>query len=398
MGAHDIAYVMCPDSGTAYGSSPTVSTNKNGRDAGRRTLVRTDRQITNMKMWGLLPSSAEIGPYLLRDKKSGVFFPEVTWRDNKGAGIRHWLRIRPPLRQQNIQPANIQFVTGTCLFGRSGATMNLANGSRRPLVSNRLSLPSPVRSLSICNDLSFYELDTVCRLSSVIGNMAEQYTQPTRVYVHIPQPEYVLVMFGHRRGARGKSVMREWLKAVERRGSRVGALFNQLLATSSTTQVAIGSPLDASLMPFLRDCIEQDITPSPDELMEIISHSNGMIGDLLSLWLAVRKDNRAIDYYDLAHFGYVAGVALNLADQALTIEVDNPSEEPIFRALSRVHRHPDMQALEWPGNAMAIYPYAESASSPDKYMFSQTPLNENGISHSILSQYGFNALQTPITV
>jgi hypothetical protein len=325
--------------------------------AGSRTLVRTRGLLAKMKNWGILPSSTALGATMLRDRKSGVFFPEVTWHDKPDVSVRHWLRIRPPLRPQDAPPASIRFVTGTCLFGSGGATMTLADGSRYPLVSNRLSLPSPLESFSTCEKLSAYERETAYRLTGVIGGMAVRSAQNTRIYVHIPRPEYVLVMFGHRRGARTGSVMRDWVEAVERRGARLGQLFKMLLARKCDAHVEVGSPLDALLMPYLRGAIAQGRTPSPDELVEVLKSRESAVGELLSHWLATRGDNGAIDYYDLAHFGYVAGLATNLLPSTLTVEVDNPSEEPIFRALSRILRTQGDHSVIWPGNAMAVYPY-----------------------------------------
>jgi hypothetical protein len=364
LGARDIAHELRSTCSADYHPTlpcgpPIVNC---GRGAGSRALARTDRLIANMKTWHVLPSSAELGSSVLRDNKSGVFFPEVTWRGDDGSAVRHWLRIRPPLHRQETPPASIRFVTGSCLFGRSGATMNLADGSRRPLVSNRLSLSSPIKGISIRDGFSLYELDTAYRLSSVIGSMAQQCSHATRIYVHIPRPEYILVMFGHRRGVRGESVMMDWMEAVEQRGARVGELFKTLLATWSTSRVDVGSPLDAILMPYLRDAVAQGKTPSPHELMEVIHASDTAVSGLLSEWLAARKDSRNVDYYDLAHFGYVAGVAVNLVDRSLTVEVDNPFEEPIFRALSRVIRRAGEHLRVWPGNVMAMYPYGAAAS------------------------------------
>jgi hypothetical protein len=146
-------------------------------------------------------------------------------------------------------------------------------------------------------------------------------------------------------------------------------------------------------MPHLRDAVALDRTPSVHELSELISGSHTVVSELFDHWLAARKGNQDLDYYDLAHFGYVAGVAINLRKKTLTIEVDNPSEEPIFRAMSRVLRRARAQNSLTTGNVMAIYPYQQTvglhygfsnwqAPSPD------VPVNE--VVSSIMSQYGMD--------
>jgi len=362
--------------------------------AASRTLTRTDRLLSSMKTWGIMPESAVIGSSMLRDDKSGVFFPEVTWQDSSGTVRRHWLRMRAPLYAQDVAPRSIQFVSGTCLFGRSGATMNLANGSRWPLISNRLSLPSPIKSVSIRDGLSFYELDTACRLSSVISSLVERCTRPTRIFVHIPRPEYVLVMLGHRRLPSVEWSMKDWLDAVERRGDKAGEFFQTLLADKPSDRLDIGSPLDATLLPYLRDSITQGKTPTPRELSGVIRESGGALSELFAHWLRARRCTRDPDYYDLAYFGYVAGIAVNLADSSLAVEVDNPSEEPIFRALARVMRGARENRHVSRGNAMAIYPSEEIAQevSPDRQLAPDCMPNEE-LRRSLVTHYGLTAEQ-----
>jgi len=358
-----------------------------------RTFGRARRLVESMKTWGALPQSAVLGTSMLTDMKSGVHFPEVTWRRDSNVCIRHWLRMSPPLKEQDEPPAMIRFVTGTCLFGRGGAVANLTDGSRRSLDSIRMSLSSPINKLSIRRELSLYELDTACRLSSVIRDMAQASTQPAVVYVHVPRPEYVLVMLGHQRGARSGSVMRAWLDAVEHRGMLVGDLFHALIAVGSAF-IKVGSPFDAILMPYLREALTHDRTPSVHELIDVILSSHTAVGELLTFWLAARDGTHDIDYYDLAYFGYVAGVAINLADTALTIEVDNPSEQPIFQAVSRTLRHAETGI--WRGNVMAVYPCEHASGVGVHSMIARgitTDTVNADLAMSIMKRYGIDQAQ-----
>lgn len=366
---------------------PTVINNRTAS----RAVARTGRLLERMKTWGIMPESATVGSTVMRNAKSGVFFPEVTWRDQADKNRRTWLRVRPPLYPQDKAPASIQFVTGTCLFGRMGATMNLADGSRWPLVSNRLSLPSPIESISIRDELSFYELDTACRLSSVIRALTAPCTLPSGIFVHIPRPEYILVMFGHRRVTSDKWGMKGWLEAVERRGAQVGKFFTSLLARSHSGRLNIGSPLDAVLLPYLRDAISRDETPTPPEIVKVISASGGLLAELFAHWLKARGASREPDYYDLAHFGYVAGVAVNLVDSSLAVEVDNPSEEPIFRALSQILRA--YKGADWGGNVMAIYP-SEDPSWGSSFLHRLPAVNSGPgriLQQTLVDHYGLAA-------
>jgi hypothetical protein len=258
----------------------------------------------------------------------------------------------------------VRFVTGICLFGKDGASAHLVDGSQRSIVSTRLSLPSPIERLSIHEHLSGYEFDTASRLSSVIGSMAERLIKPARVYVHVPVPEYVLFMLGHQRGVARGPVMKEWLEAVERRGALVAELFGSMLAREpASLLVHIGSPLTDVVMPHLHDAIASEEALSAQELVRLIAGSETPIGEAFKWWLDTR-DGRDVGYYDLAHFGYVAGVVMNVLGRGLVIEVENPSEEPIFRAASRViKRGRTLGALEWRADLMAVYP-SERAARP----------------------------------
>lgn len=395
MRAHGVARVFRWSNSTEYygtqvsagalaenGSSPIT----------RRTLTRTQRLIGQMKEWGALPAAAGLGSSVLRDKKSGVFFPEIAWESKRGATVRHWLRLCKPMKAVDRPPSAIRLVTGTCLFGGS-AMVHFADGSQRPLVSTRQLFPSRIVDLTISEDLSLYELDTACRLGGLIGDMIGGYGSATKVYLHIPRPEYVLVMMGHQRGGGGDDVMKDWLTAVDQRSARVGRLFKAILGVQKV-HASVGSPLDKIIMPYLRDAVMAGETPTPAELADIIRNTRSSVGNLFKHWLGSRKNESDVDYYDLAQFSYVAGVMLNMSSNALTIEVDNPSEEPIFKAVSRVTRQAGRLGAPWDGNAMAIYPYEQMANwhegSTDWRRVTGTAI-EGDIVGAMLAQYGLDA-------
>jgi hypothetical protein len=394
---HDAERVFGPKSNTEYHATHSLERLEeqgHGR-ALRRNLARTGRLIEQLKSWDVLRAAACLGSSILRDKKSGVYFPEVTWESAHGTPVRHWLRLRKPLRGLDKPPSAVRFVTGTCLFGRS-AVAHLADGSQRPLVSTRQLLPSPITKLSFCNDLSLYELDTAYRLGGVISDMIGECRPARCVYLHIPRPEYVLVMLGHQRGHGSGEVMKEWLAAVDRRSKRMGQLFKLLLETRSEVQVDVGSPLDNVMMPYLREAVTAGRTPSPRELADVIHHSHTDVGELFKHWLASRTEDGNVDYYGLAQFSYVAGVVLNMDDDALTIEVDNPSEEPIFKAVSQVIRRTDKQARSWKGNVMAVYPYEQMASWHERSVdWRRVTKNavEGDVVGAIMAQYGIDVDQ-----
>lgn len=391
-----VARVLGPESNTEYCQAPSSEhfSSRRAANVARRTLGRARRLIEQMKAWEVLPPSAHLGASLLRDKKSGAHFPEVIWRAEHGEIVRHWLRLLRPLKEIDGPPARVRFVTGTCLFGRS-AVMHLEDGSQRPLVSTKQQLPSPITDLTVLDDFSLYELDTACRLSSVIRDMASDGSKPQQIYLHIPRPEYILVMMGHQRGRSGSGIMSEWLAAVERRSQRVSALFEACLAQPGVNIVA-GSPLDGLLLPYLREAIEGGESPLPSELVDLIRCSDTEVGEMFKQWLAVCKGNSNLDYYDLAQFGYVAGVAVNLAEDMLTIEVDNPAEEPIFKSVSRIVQRTSGQGLGWQGNAMAVYPYEQMASwregPADWRRVTRTAVDGDAVK-AIMSQYGIDMRQ-----
>ncbi len=189
--------------------------------------------------------------------------------------------------------------------------------------------------------------------------------------------------------------MSEWLAAVERRSQRVSALFEACLAQPGVNIVA-GSPLDGLLLPYLREAIEGGESPLPSELVDLIRCSDTEVGEMFKQWLAVCKGNSNLDYYDLAQFGYVAGVAVNLAEDMLTIEVDNPAEEPIFKSVSRIVQRTSGQGLGWQGNAMAVYPYEQMASwregPADWRRVTRTAVDGDAVK-AIMSQYGIDMRQ-----
>jgi hypothetical protein len=363
------------------------------RSSATRALTRTQKLVEEMKGWCALPASANTGLTVLRNRRSGAHFVEVQWTRRSGHFSRHWLRIQPPVMPQEDAPTSIRFVTGTCLFGRSDAIAFLADGSRRSLVSARLPLASPIERLAIRDELSAYEADTACRLSTVICSMGESLRHRGSAYVHIPVPEYVLFMLGQQRGPSSGTVMREWLEAVERRGAIVGQLFNALFtAQSPTLEVNVGSPLDDIVMPYLREAISRDRLPSVHDIVELVRSSGTPVGDALGYWLANRGGGD-IGYHDLSQFGYVAGVLIQLQSHGgLVVEVENPSEEPIFRTASRlIKRAHDATLQDWTGNLMAVYPHEQTIEPCegvlDWYTEAESDLSDELFGH-IMRQYG----------
>jgi hypothetical protein len=340
-----------------------------------------------------LPASARTGWTVLSNQRSGAHFIEVQWTRGLGHVSRHWMRVQPPVMPQKDVPTSIRFVTGTCLFGRSDAVAFLADGSRSSLVSARLPLKSPIERLAIRDELSPYEADTACRLSTVISSMAESLENRRSVYVHIPVPEYVLFMLGQQRGPSSGRVMREWLEAVEHRGAIVGHLFHTLLsAESPALEVDVGSPLDDIVMPYLREAISRDRLPSVHDVIELVRSSETPVGDALGYWLANRGGSE-VGYHDLSQFGYVAGVLVQLqSDGGLVVEVENPSEEPIFRTASRlIKRAHDATLQDWTGNLMAVYPHEQTIEPCegvlDWYAEAKGDLSDELFEH-IMRQYG----------
>jgi hypothetical protein len=375
-----------------------VTSSRVRNSSAARALARTERLIETMKTWRILPASAATGLTVLSNRRSGAHFTEVAWTRPSGDSSQHWIRVRPPVMRQENVPTSIRFVTGTCLFGRSDAVALLADGSRRSLVSARLPLASPIERLAIRDELSTYEADTACRLSTVIGSMAESLRQNGRAYVHIPVPEYVLFMLGQQRGPSNGAVMREWLEAVERRGVIVAELFGRLLAAGSPMlKVELGSPLDDAVMPYLREAIRADRLPTVRDLIELIRSSSTVVGEALDYWLTTRGRTE-IGYHDLSQFGYLAGVLVQLhGHRGLVVEVENPSEEPIFRTASRIVRRMRNAKLNaWSGNLMAVYPHEQTIEPCEGVLDWHTEatgdLSEELFRH-IMRQYGTIGVQ-----
>ena len=194
--------------------------------------------------------------------------------------------------------------------------------------------------------------------------------------------------------------MRDWLDAVDHRSKRVSQLFKACLTARGNAEIDIGSPLDDVLLPYLREAIDGDRAPSPGELADLI-RSSTELGGLFTHWLEACKAGSEPDYYDLAQFGYLAGVAVNLAENMLTIEVDNPSEEPIFKTLSRIiHRSSD-EGVNCHGNVMAVYPYEQMASwregPADWRRVTSTAVDGDAVK-AIMSQYGIDIRQRDYVV
>jgi hypothetical protein len=158
--------------------------------------------------------------------------------------------------------------------------------------------------------------------------------------------------------------MQEWLEAVQQRGAVVAKLFEDLLAREpSSLLVEVGSPLDDIIMPYLRHAIASGTRPPVVELVRMIRGSRCPAADALECWLAMRP-NSDVTYDDLAQFGYAAGLLLEAHEHGMTIEVDNPSEEPIFRAASRVIRRTRGEQLPvWKANVMAVYPHEQTVEA-----------------------------------
>jgi len=325
----------------------------------KRAVARTQKLLQATKSWGIFPGSSQAGSSILTNRRSGAHYVEVNWSDADNRCSRHWMRLRSPVRLQGHQPSSVRFVTGTCLFGRSDAIALLEDKSRCSLVSARMPLASPVERLAIRGELSAYEVDTACRLSTVINAMSASIEQ-TDIYVHVPVAEYVLFMLGQKQGPSSNAVIKEWLSAVEHRGALVERLFSAFLADPRpAVKLNIGSPIGDIVMPYLREAILLDESPSIDDVIDLVVSSGTAVGEAMKHWMSCRGDT-SVGYYDLAQFGYLASVLVQLhGHDGLVVEVENPSEEPIFRAVSRMLKR-DSKSTRWTGNLMAVYPHEQT--------------------------------------
>lgn len=332
-----------------------------------KVLRRARRAVETMKAWGVMPMSAKVGQGALFNTRSGARFAEMNWATASGTKARHWIRLKIPAGTLWSAPSRVAFVTGTCLFGRSDAIAWLADGQRHPLVSGGAPLPSSIRRLDVRRGLSPYELDTACRLSAVIGNLASYKIREASVYVHVPVPEYVLSLFGRHGDPLDPAVVRQWISAVRERGAEVARLFEKrLLSEQRELDVTIGSPLDM-LLPYLCEMSEQGVRPEIPDMLALIRASSPVMEECLEWWLSDHGET-TIEVDQLAHFGYCAGVLAEAAGgpEKLTIEVENPSEERIFRVVTRIAKRARKHgSTQWTGNMIALYPHEQTVEASE---------------------------------
>jgi hypothetical protein len=162
-------------------------------------------------------------------------------------------------------------------------------------------------------------------------------------------------------------------------------------------QITIGSPLDV-LLPYLCDMSDRGKRPELPDMLTLIRESSAILEECLQWWLDGRG-NAPIEVDQLAHFGYCAGVLATAVGgpEKLTIEVENPSEERIFRVVSRIAKRASKHGSTlWTGNMVALYPHEQAVEASEGVLdfeasrgpTDQTRDTPSGLLEDLMIQYG----------
>jgi len=134
-------------------------------------------------------------------------------------------RVGSHLPRRIDERPRVSFVTAMCLFGAWSVGLRDAEcGTSRPLPFTSTEIAERVDDVWADERFSLYELETATRLAQLTSALAAQMPagMPTEVVLLAPREQYYLYLLGAwDRGLVPTSVVRRWLRLVDRRHALV---------------------------------------------------------------------------------------------------------------------------------------------------------------------------------
>ncbi|MFF9901377.1 hypothetical protein [Streptomyces longispororuber] len=278
-----------------------------------------------------------------RDRAHKAVFAGAEFR-----GSRHRLHIKGARKLTGTarDAERAELVSGVCLFSHRNLRFVDEHGHCAELLRADAAPPAArLRSVTVEDELSLYEYETVLRQSRVIGDVAAMLPSslPLAVTVDVPRVQYYLYLLdAYQGGLVTAELAQRYFRLVDSRYSRVLDLFRhhirRALDTAGRTDVTVRTaPGLDPLAECLAEAVATGDVPHDDDLLAM------MIATGDPLWKELRELDVPRDRHCLGYTSYLVELlrAVGLSDDrkgALGINVDGFGEALLFDQARQVRR------------------------------------------------------------
>ncbi|GHE73315.1 hypothetical protein GCM10018785_46770 [Streptomyces longispororuber] len=270
-----------------------------------------------------------------RDRAHKAVFAGAEFR-----GSRHRLHIKGARKLTGTakDAERAELVSGVCLFSHRNLRFVDEHGDCAELLRADAAPPAArLRSVTVEDELSLYEYETVLRQSRVIGDVAAMLppSLPLTVTVDVPRVQYYLYLLdAYQGGLVTTELAQRYFRLVDSRYTRVLDLFRRrirrALDAAGRTDVAVRTaPGLDPLAECLAEAVATGDVPHDDDLLAV------MIATGDPMWKELRELDVPHDRHCLGYTSYLVELlrAVGLSDDgrgALGINVDSFGEALLF--------------------------------------------------------------------
>ncbi|MFB1046845.1 hypothetical protein [Streptomyces chrestomyceticus] len=278
-------------------------------------------------------------------------------------GSRHRLHIKGARQLDGTATTadRVELVTGVCLFSNRNLYFTDENGNSPELLRpGTAPLTERLSSISVGDEISLYEYETITRHSRLLADIAAALppTLPLTITVDVPRVQYYLYLLdAFQNGLVPTAIAQRWFRLVDDRHTRVLRLFCDRIrcAVTATGHTDVTVRTAPGLNP-LAECLQEAIAtgriPHDDELL------SRMIATGDPVWEVLQHLEVPSSREHLGHASYVAELlrAAGVPDapgNTLSISVDNYAEGRLFDQAQHLQQQLDLTDAAPP--ALAIY-------------------------------------------
>ncbi|WP_030675923.1 hypothetical protein [Streptomyces rimosus] len=268
-----------------------------------------------------------------RDQANRTVFADAAF-----PGSRHRLLVKGAkgMTGSAMDADRIEIVTGVCLFG-THLRVTDERGGTFPLLRPGTGQPTDrLHSITVDDDLSLYEYETVMRQSRVIADLADALppATPLTITVDVPRVQYYLrLLDAFEDGLVPADMARLWFHLVDERHARILRLFRSRLRSLLAATGREATVRTAPGLAPLADCLQQAVATG--DLPKTGDLFSRMIATGTPAWQLLRPLHSPSDREHLARISYAVeylrAAGIPDADAApLSIAVDDHTERQIF--------------------------------------------------------------------
>ncbi len=275
----------------------------------------------------------------------GIIFPDSSYQyvriESESIGIK---------KRKPDQFDEINILTDTCLFCAANATATLKTGEIISIVAPQTKIKSPIIKLDISERMCPYEMDSIIRLTNLIGAIKESAPLFKKAILAMPTVEYYFYLIdAYNNRFIEKGMMQDWIEQVNRHSEKV----INALSKRIDFEIAICQPLQHA-EPYIRNCVDRGNKANFEKTIGILSTEN-------ELWKMVLPITKPRQWQDLNYTNYAIAVLessrVNDNANALTIDIENPSEQRILRNASKIAKKLETQGSKDKFRVIGIYPH-----------------------------------------